>query len=263
MFLFDFLQTPEQIQEALKKQIATFGTTVAKYEPDEFSSSAAFSATVPLFFYTCTQSTIPQSRIDAQVQVLNQDYAQSGVQFVNTGRLACSGQQQTDWQNNLGTNTNINAGFSYLQRLASSLQKNAILITLGDWSGSGGLLGIAELGLSTWPVQFNNPGTLPGGSLAPYNLGRTMTHELGHNLGLYHVFDSGCAGDGDLIPDTPNGNTNYQCPVGTDSCTSNPGKDAINNFMDYTDDCCMNIFSPRQGLAMQAEIQQSKPAWVN
>jgi hypothetical protein len=257
------LQTPEQIQEALKKQVATFGTTVAKYSPDA-SSMATFSATVPLFFYTCTQGyTISQSSIDAQVQVLNTDYASSGVQFSNTGRLECSGQQQTDWQNNLGANTNINAGFDYLQSLAATLKKNAILIALGDWSGSGGLLGIAELGLTTYPVQFNNPRTLPGGSGAPYNLGRTMTHEIGHNLGLYHVFDSGCSGNGDLIPDTPNGNTNYQCPVGVDSCTSTPGKDAINNFMDYTEDCCMTVFSPRQGLAMQAELTQSKPSWVN
>lgn len=195
--------------------------------------------------------------------MLNEDYALSGIQFTSIGRQECSGQQQTDWLNNLGTNTNINAGFNYLQNLAATLRKNAILVTLGDWSGSQGLLGIAELGLSTYPVQFNNPGTLPGGSSVPFNLGRTMTHELGHNLGLYHVFDSGCTGNGDLIPDTPNGNTNYQCPVGRNSCTSSPGKDAINNFMDYTDDCCMNIFSPRQGLAMQAEIQQSKPSWVN
>lgn len=256
------MQTPDQIQESLNKQIATFGTTVAKYTPDQISSAAAFSATVPLFFYTCSQSTIPQSQIDAQLRVLNEDYVLSGVQFTNLGRQECSGQQRTDWFNKLGSNTDINAGFNYLQTLASTLKKNGILVTLGDWSGAG-LLGIAELGLSSYPVQYNDPGTLPGGSFAPYNLGRTMTHELGHNLGLYHVFDSGCAGNGDLIPDTPNGNTNYNCPVGRDSCTSSVGKDAINNFMDYTDDCCMNVFSPRQGLAMQAEIQQSKPAWVN
>lgn len=195
--------------------------------------------------------------------MLNDDFASSGVQFINTGRLACSGQQQTDWQNYLGANTNINEGFNYLRSLAAVLQKNAILVTLGDWSGSGNILGIAEVGLSTYPVQFNDPGTLPGGSIPRYNLGRTMTHEIGHNLGLYHVFKSGCSGDGDFVPDTPYGNTNSFCPVGTDSCPSNPGKDAINNFMDYTDHCCMNVFSPRQGLVIQAEIQQSKPSWVN
>ena len=88
-----------------------------------------------------------------------------------------------------------------------------------------------------------------------------MTHESGHNLGLYHVFDSGCSGEGDYVADTPLGNTNYGCPVGVDSCPATGG-DAINNFMDYTDDCCMNFFTPQQGLIMQAEIQSSKPGWV-
>lgn len=89
-----------------------------------------------------------------------------------------------------------------------------------------------------------------------------MVHETGHNFSLDHVFNQGCSGLGDGVADTPNGNTNYGCPVGQDSCPSSPGKDAINNFMDYTNDCCMNYFSPQQALAMQANIQSRKPSWV-
>lgn len=132
---------------------------------------------------------------------------------------------------------------------------------MGDWDGTG-LLGIAQLGLSTYPTQFNYPGTLPGGDLSPYNLGRTMTHETGHNLGLNHVFAQGCSGLGDSVADTPLGTTNYGCPVGQNSCPSGAGGDAINNFMDYTNDCCMNFFTPQQGAVMQAEIQQRKSGWV-
>jgi hypothetical protein len=83
--------------------------------------------------------------------------------------------------------------------------------------------------------------TLP----APFNLGRTMTHEVGHYLGLFHPFQGGCTG-GDLVDDTPPVATpNYGCPTGTDSCVS-AGLDMIENYMEYTDDSCMNVFTNDQ-----------------
>ena len=216
---------------------------------------------MPVYFYTCQNNpTITSTQLNNQINVLNTDYASAWIGFSLIETIVCSGTEKTAWMNNLGTNTDINSGFNYLRSLAASLNKPGFLICLGDWDA--GLLGIAELGLTSNPVNFNDPGTLPGGSYAGYNLGRTMTHEVGHNMGLYHVFDQGCSGEGDYVSDTPKGNTNYGCPLNTNACSS-PGLDAINNFMDYTDDCCMNVFSPRQGLVMQAEITQSKPQWLN
>ena len=73
---------------------------------------------------------------------------------------------------------------------------------------------------------------------------------------------AGCTTPGDLIPDTPyEAQPSYGCPVGGDTC-SEPGLDPINNFMDYTDDCCMYIFSPQQVLVMQANIQDNRPTWL-
>jgi hypothetical protein len=99
---------------------------------------------------------------------------------------------------------------------------------------------------------------VPGGSLSPYNLGDTATHEVGHWLGLFHTFEGGCSAANDLVDDTPaQALENFGCPVGTDSCA--PGSpDAIHNFMDYTDDSCLFEFTPGQVTRMDAQTAQHR-----
>ena len=94
----------------------------------------------------------------------------------------------------------------------------------------------------------------------PYNEGRTATHEVGHWLGLRHIWgDGGCTVD-DFCNDTPEaGAANYGCPTGTNSCTGAPdaGVDMIENYMDYTDDLCMNIFTNDQKMRMRTVLENS------
>ncbi len=79
-----------------------------------------------------------------------------------------------------------------------------------------------------------------------YNKGRTATHEIGHWAGLRHIWGDGDCSVDDFCKDTPNARKeNYNCPIGTDSC-SDPGVDMIENYMDYTNDACMNIFTQDQ-----------------
>lgn len=79
---------------------------------------------------------------------------------------------------------------------------------------------------------------------APYDKGRTATHEIGHCLGLFHIWgDSSCGTD--YCTDTPTAHTsNFDCPTVT-NC-SGTGNEMVENYMDYTDDTCMNIFTLNQ-----------------
>ena len=103
-------------------------------------------------------------------------------------------------------------------------------------------------------------GTLPGANEFPgtYDLGLTAVHETGHWFGLFHVFQGeSCSGPGDYISDTPRQRTLTEgCPRRKDSCPGQPGLDNIHNYMDYSYDQCLTLFTPKQGIRMNSLYDQ-------
>ena len=112
---------------------------------------------------------------------------------------------------------------------------------------------------------FGSSDITTGTFSSPYDKGRTMTHEVGHFLGLIHIWgdNNTCPTtntdqDKDFCADTPAASaSNSGCPTNANSCPSNPGNDMVQNYMDYTNDACMNIFTNDQKLRMTTVMNNS------
>ncbi|MFY2556050.1 zinc metalloprotease [Corallococcus terminator] len=209
---------------------------------------AVGSVTVPTYFHVINKGSgiangdIPDSQITAQMNVLNAAYANTPFRFVHQGTDRTT---NTKW-------FALKDGSANEKAMKKALRKGGKeSLNIYTANLSGGLLGWA-----TFPSSYTSQplqdgvvmlySSVPGGTAAPYNEGDTGTHEVGHWLGLYHTFQGGCTGAGDSVSDTPaEASPAYGCPTGRNTC-STAGVDPITNFMDYTDDNCMNTFTAGQ-----------------
>lgn len=121
-------------------------------------------------------------------------------------------------------------------------------------SGTADTDGIAILYKTVGSTDMPNP--LASGPYANYSRGRTLTHELGHALGLRHIWgDGGCDVD-DYCSDTPTcDGANYGCPEGATSCEGSV--EMVENYMDYTYDSCMSTFTNEQRTRMRTVLNNS------
>ena len=138
--------------------------------------------------------------------------------------------------------------------------------TLNLYLNGGGPRNYPVLGWARFPWQYAgaprldgvslNVATLPGGRASGYNLGDTLIHETGHWLGLFHTFENGCSEPGDLVADTAaEAEPSFYCETTRDSCTA-PGLDPVRNFMDYSQDACMNMFTAGQVRRMDSAFDR-------
>jgi hypothetical protein len=130
---------------------------------------------------------------------------------------------------------------------------------------TGGLLGYAQFPggpVSTDGVVINYRafGTT-GTAQAPFNKGRTATHEVGHYLNLRHIWGDtpDCSGS-DMVADTPNcAGPNFGTPAWpVVTCNNGPNGDMFMNYMDYTDDAAMFMFTAQQVLRMRTAIETAR-----
>ena len=219
---------------------------------------------IAVYFHVITsadgkQGAVSDQAIADQINVLNLAYG-GGTGGVVTGfkfRLVETSHTANDAWFAMAPGTDVE-----LQAKAALRQGGPRDLNLYTAKPGGGVLGWA-----TFPSWYANApkddgvaclfSSLPGGTAAPYNEGDTATHEVGHWLGLYHTFQGGCDGVGDEVSDTPaEASPAFGCPTGRDSCPASEGNDPIENFMDYTDDACMNRFTAGQAQRMKDMFAQ-------
>ncbi|KAI9824729.1 MAG: hypothetical protein M1832_001555 [Thelocarpon impressellum] len=178
---------------------------------------------------------------DLQIEVINQAYADSNIVF-----------------NLVGTDSTVNAAWArgsdqlaMKRKLRIGSYNDLNLYFLSDLGG--GLLGQCTFPTNSASALTEDgcivlKGSMAGGNVPNYSKGLTAVHEIGHWLGLFHVFQGqSCSGAGDSVADTPLQSSPTQgCPATKDSCPNAPGNDAIENYMDYSYDSCMNKFSAGQ-----------------
>ena len=220
-------------------------------EVSQYPPSQGLAATIiPVYVHIITSSDgtkgdLSNANVAKQISLLNAAYGPAGFQFesVEVNRV-----KNDRWFTNLdGRDWSAagaalrQGGVNALNIFSANLPSDTLGIAQFPWD--------AKRQMDTDAVRCAT-GTFPGGTSAPYNLGDTCVHEVGHWMGLYHTFQGGCSGTGDGVADTPAISApNFGCPVKSDSC-SGGGLDDIRNFMDYTDDSCMDHFTPGQNALM-------------
>jgi PKD repeat protein len=233
-------------------------------------------------------ANISQAQVQSQIDVLNEDFRRTGAGFNNHPAGADAEIQfalaLVDPQGNILPQPGIHrvngntASWTY-ETAQATLKPNTIwdpnryfnMWTVQFGGSSSDLLGYAQFpsfsGLQGFE-QNEGPASTDGvvirwqafgrvGNVqAPFNGGRTASHEVGHWLGLRHIWGDGNCSVDDFCADTPTSRQpNYNC-VAVNSCNTASG-DMIQNYMDYTNDACMNIFTNCQKGRMRTVLNNS------
>ncbi|KAL0946009.1 hypothetical protein HGRIS_012285 [Hohenbuehelia grisea] len=204
---------------------------------------------------TVEGGAVTDEAIASSIDVLNKAYLNTGISWnlVNVSRV-----NNADWFNKVGPSNSAQTTMKKALRAGGPADLNIYSVGFGS---SGGLLGYA-----TFPTSYKGSPlddgvvilhtSVPGGTAENYNEGQTLTHEVGHWVGLYHTFQGGCNGVGDQVDDTPpEASPAYGCPAGRDTCKKDNLPDPIHNFMDYSYDSCMNEFTPGQVTRLQGQMR--------
>ena len=263
----EILQNPERAKILEDIELHT-----SKWIKEKGENSQRAVVTIPVVFhvvYRTSAENISDAQLQSQLDVLTDDFrrlnsdadgtwsqaADTEVQFclasVDPNGNATNGITRTSTSvNGFGTNDAV--------KFNSSGGKDAW--PAGDYLNfwvcniGGGILGYAQFpggsAATDGVVCGSNYTGSNGTATAPFDLGRTATHEVGHWLNLRHIWGDGNCNVDDFVSDTPTSDAaNYGCAVGHTSCSST---DMVQNYMDYSDDACMNLYTLGQKNRMQA-----------
>jgi len=236
--------------------------------------------TIPVvvhIIYSNTTENISDAQIQSQIDVLNEDFRRTNSDADNTWSQAADTQIEFALAT-VDPNGNTTTGITRKSSSVSAWEANDSM----KYSSQGGvdawdtteylnmwvcplesgLLGYAQFpggnastdGVAMAPQYFGSSDKGSGFYLsAPFDKGRTTTHEVGHFLNLRHIWGDGDCSYDDFVDDTPSSDdANYGCSTGHTSCGS---LDMVQNYMDYSDDSCMNLFTEGQTSRMRTVLE--------
>jgi hypothetical protein len=223
------------------------------------ASATSRRRTIDIVFHVIRSGStgdVPRRRLIRQISVMNSSYKRTPFQFRMTAITRHNNRRwfamKIDSADETRAKNSLHSGRLSTLNVYTTGTSSALGWAVFPWEAS-------RMGKQDGIVL--NHTTLPGGK-KPYDLGDTLVHEAGHWLGLYHTFEGGCA-DKDGLADTPAEKSQaFGCPVGRDTCKSDRGHDPIRNFMDYTDDSCMNQFTGGQRGRMGRLTGRYRPVGV-
>ncbi|MEY2925015.1 MAG: hypothetical protein RLZZ337_1563 [Bacteroidota bacterium] len=252
---------------------------------------------IPVVFHVIHaygESNISKEQIEDQIRVLNEDYSRLNADTTNTrsqfkgraasfdiefrlARIAPDGSctegitRKYDPINTIEDyEDNDNEAKTSVAAWPRDRYLNVWVVTeIQSSSTTGTILGYAQFpgqGASTDGIvcRHDRIGTI--GTASVGDKGRTMTHEVGHWLGLYHPFQGGCNGQGDRVADTPPvKEPSYGCPTNNNSCSNDsPNElDMVENFMDYANGGCMNMFTTGQKNRVEAYLSSDRASVIS
>jgi hypothetical protein len=254
------------------------------------AGSIGFSViTIPVVVhvvYNNSPENISDAQIRSQIDVLNQDFRRRNPDTVNTPAAFrpfaadCGIEFELAKVDPHGYATtgivrshtavqafNIDDGVKYAAQGGDDAWDCNSYLNIWVTSLSSGILGYASVpggpvdrdGIT---VQYTAFGTI-GTATAPFNKGRTATHELGHWLNLIHTWGDADCGDDHVADTPPQKGPNRGCPGQVlITCGSGPYGDMYMNYMDFTDDGCMNTFTSGQTDRMRALFAPGGPRYA-
>lgn len=241
------------------------------------SGSLATAATVPYtgvvtipvrvhVIYNSAQENISDAQIQSQITVLNRDYRKtnSDVSLLPGAFSGLASDMQIQFTlASVDRKQSSKSSWGTRDAMKSSKKGGVDAVdptrSLNIWvcNIGGGILGYAQFpggtvatdGVVIGPQYFGSRDLVPSGGYfaSPYDKGRTATHEVGHWLNLRHIWGDASCGN-DQVTDTPTQQTsNYGCPTFPHvTCGNGANGDLFMNYMDYTNDACMYMFTNGQ-----------------
>ncbi|PIY07626.1 MAG: hypothetical protein COZ18_16480 [Flexibacter sp. CG_4_10_14_3_um_filter_32_15] len=232
--------------------------------------------------YNTSAQNVSQAQIQSQIDVLNADFRRTNPDYTLTPAEFAGSVADSEIQFVLATtdpNGNPTTGITRTQTNKTAFSTNDDMkfdsrggknawdtqkyLNIWVCNISGGILGYAQFpgsgaantdGVVILTTGFGSTGNVN----APFNKGRTTTHEVGHWLNLRHIWGDGACGADDFVTDTPiAAASNGGCPsYPSKSCNNNGGftSDMFMNYMDYTNDACMYMFTTGQKNRMRAVL---------